>query len=119
MKEKPKQPKKLWVECEINKYSDGITVFRGQIDEKELEAWRRGELVDCSVKLENTYFLLEDSPFILGQGNNSACQYTGDTYFRVDTIMIIYVLKDDSAPTNTASHKGNIFPFPGRQKVKS
>lgn len=106
---------KVWVELEINKYSDGITVFRGLMERDQLEAWERGELVDCAIKLEKTYFMLDDNVFVLGQGNSNACQYTGETYFRVDTIMIIYMLKDDSAPGKISTPKDNIFPFPGRQ----
>jgi hypothetical protein len=111
-----KTEKKVWVELEINKYSDGITVFRGMIDKTDLDAWHRGELIDCSIKLEKTYFLIDGSVFMLGQGDSNACQYTGDTYFRVDTIMILYVLKEDSFPTKANDKTDNIFPFPGRKK---
>lgn len=117
MKNKAKSSeRKVWVEVEVNKYTDGITVFRGQMLKSDLEAWSQGELADCAIKLEKTYWFLEDTVCILGKGDDSARHYTGDTYLRADTIMLIFVLKDDSFPDQTASSTDNIFPFPGRSK---
>lgn len=108
------QERKLWVEIEVNKYTDGITVFRGQMLKTDLDAWARGELVDCAIKLEKTYWFLEDNLCILGQGDESTRQYVGDTYLRADTIMLIFILKEDSFPTSNPNSTDNIFPFPGR-----
>lgn len=117
MKDKPKhREKKVWVEVEVNKYTDGITVFRGRMSKADLEAWSRGELIDCAVKLENTYWFLEEAVCILGKGEDHAKQYTGDTYLRSDTIMLIFVLKEHSFPDKSVATADNIFPFPGRSK---
>ena len=117
MKKKEKNnEKKVWVEVEVNKYTDGITVFRGQMLKTDLEAWSRGELVDCAIKLEKTYWFLEDTVCILGKGEDSARHYTGDTFLRADTIMLIFVLKEDSFPTHSLQSIDNIFQFPGRSK---
>lgn len=117
MKNKAKSlDKKVWVEVEVNKYTDGITVFRGQILRTDLEAWSRGELVDCAIKLEKTYWFLEDTICVLGKGEENVRHYTGDTYLRADTIMLIFVLKDDSFPSLALPSLDNIFPFPGRSK---
>lgn len=117
MTNKPKNnEKKVWVEVEVNKYTDGITVFRGQMLKTDLEGWSRGELVESSIKLEKTYWFLEDNVCVLGKGDDAARQYTGDTYLRADTIMLIFVLKDDSFPNKSSIHSDNIFPFPGRSK---
>lgn len=117
MKNKSKDhDKKVWVEVEVNKYTDGITVFRGQMLKTDVEAWSRGELVDCAIKLEKTYWVLEDNLCILGQGEDNARQYTGDTYLRTDTIMLIFTLKEDSFPNRALKNVDNIFPFPGRTK---
>lgn len=110
------EDKKVWVEIEVNKYTDGITVFRGQMSNSDLEAWSRGELVDCSIKLEKTYWYLGETLCILGKGDDVARQYTGDTYLRSDTIMLIFVLKEDSFPNKSGESLDNIFPFPGRTK---
>jgi hypothetical protein len=117
MKSKTKNTeKKVWVEVEVNKYTDGITVFRGQMQKTDLDAWSKGELVECSIKLEKTYWFLEDNICVLGKGDDNARQYTGDTYLRADTIMLIFVLKDDSFPSQYSPNVDNIFPFPGRSK---
>ena len=119
MKHKAKNTeKKVWVEVEVNKYTDGITVFRGQMMKADLEAWSRGELVESAIKLEKTYWFLEDNICVLGKGDDNARQYTGDTYLRADTIMLIFALKDDSFPTNALPNIDNIFPFPGRSGSK-
>ncbi len=112
---KSKKPEKVWVEVEVNKFTEGITVFRGQMEKNELDAWACGELVDCSLKLENTYWHLEDKICVLGKGDKLTEQYTGVTYLRVDTVMAIFELKDSAyhkADGDNAS--GNVFPFPGR-----
>lgn len=113
---KSKQDKKVWVEVEVNKYTDGITVFRGQMKEEDLEAWANGELVDCALKLEKTHWIGEKNVCILGKGseNNNFQQYKGDTYIRVDTIMLIFVLRDNSSPSELLANQDNIFKFPGR-----
>jgi len=117
MKNKSKSnDKKVWVEVEVNKYTDGITVFRGQMLKSDLDAWSRGELVESAIKLEKTYWFLEDTVCMLGKGEDSARHYTGDTYLRADTIMLIFVLKDDSFPNQLSPSIDNIFPFPGRTK---
>lgn len=117
MKQKSKNSeKKVWVEVEVNKYTDGITVFRGQMHRSDLEAWSRGELIDSAIKLEKTYWFLDDNICVLGKGDDNARQYTGDTYLRSDTIMLIFVLKEDSFPSHALHHVDNIFPFPGRSK---
>lgn len=108
--------KKIWVEVEVNKFTEGITVFRGQLLKADVEAWMRGELVDCAIKLEKTYWFLEDSVCVLGKGDESARQYTGDTFLRADTIMLIFPLKEDSFPNQMDPSVDNIFPFPGRSK---
>lgn len=105
---------KVWVEVEVNKYTDGITVFRGQLLKSDLDAWSRGELVDCAVKLEKTYWFLDENICILGKGEEPARQYTGDTYLRADTIMLIFVLKEDSFLRSSSPNIDNIFTFPGR-----
>lgn len=106
---------KVWVEVEVNKFTDGITVFRGRMLRKDLDAWANGELVDCCIKLEKTYWFMDDNVCMLGNGEDNARQYTGDTYIRVDAVMLIFVLKDDSYPTKIGASKDNIFPFPGRE----
>jgi hypothetical protein len=117
MKQKAKSnDKKVWVEVEVNKYTDGITVFRGMMQRADLESWSRGELIDSAIKLEKTYWFLDENICILGKGDDNARQYTGDTYLRSDTIMLIFVLKEDSYPTPNSQHNDNIFPFPGRSK---
>lgn len=117
MKSKSKSTeKKVWVEVEVNKYTDGITVFRGQMAKSDLEAWTRGELTDCAIRLEKTYWFLDDAVYVLGKGEDSAPQYTGDTYLRADTIMLIFMLKDNSFPEVHGTSTDNIFSFPGRQK---
>jgi hypothetical protein len=115
MKTKTKENEpKVWVEVEVNKYTDGITVFRGQLSKSDLDAWSRGELVDCAVKLEKTYWFLDENLCVLGTGDDTARQYTGDTYLRADTIMLIFVLKEDSFLKSRSPNIDNIFPFPGR-----
>ncbi len=117
MKSKTKDnDKKVWVEVEVNKYTDGITVFRGHMLKTDVEAWSRGELVDCAIKLEKTYWFLEDNVCILGTGDDNVRQYTGDTYLRADTIMLIFILKNDSFPNLLSPTTDNIFSFPGRTK---
>jgi len=117
MKNKNKDnDKKVWVEVEVNKFTDGITVFRGQMLKTDLEAWSRGELIDCAIKLEKTYWFLEENVCILGKGDDPASQYTGETYLRADTIMLMYMLKEDSFPSHFTPNVDNIFPFPGRSK---
>lgn len=117
MKSKVKEvEKKVWVEVEINKYSDGITVFRGQMLKADVEAWARGELVDCAIKLERTYWFLEEGLCVLGKGDEHVQHYTGDTFLRSDTIMLIFMLKDDSFPNDNLRSIDNIFQFPGRTK---
>lgn len=108
--------KKIWVEVEVNKFTEGITVFRGQILKTDLEAWARGELIDCAVRLENTYWFLEESLCMLGKGDDIARHYTGDAYLRSDTIMLIFPLKEDSLPTESTTIIDNVFHFPGRSK---
>jgi len=108
--------KKVWVEVEVNKYTDGITVFRGLMQRTDLEAWSRGDLIESSIKLEKTYWFLEDAVCVLGKGDDAAKQYTGDTYLRADTIMLIFILKEDSFPSKSQANQDNIFPFPGRSK---
>jgi hypothetical protein len=114
MKKVKSSEKKIWVEVEVNKYTDGVTVFRGQMLETDLEAWSRGELLDCAVKLEKTYWFLEESMCVLGRGDDTTRYYTGDTYLRADTIMLIFTLKEDSFPNQSSPNIDNIFPFPGR-----
>ena len=117
MKNKSKiNDKKVWVEIEVNKYTDGITVFRGQMQKSDLESWFRGELVDCAIKLEKSYWFLEENIFVLGKGDEHTRQYTGDIFIRADTIMLIFVLKEDSFPSRIVTDSDNIFPFPGRTK---
>lgn len=117
MKNKQKNnDKKVWVEVEVNKYTDGITVFRGQMQKSDLEAWTRGELVDCSIRLEKTYWFLEESVTVLGKGDDPAKHYTGETYLRADTIMLIFILKESSFPSRASMGQDNIFTFPGRSK---
>lgn len=117
MKNKSKSTeKKVWVEVEVNKYTDGITVFRGQLTRTDLDAWSRGELTDCAIRLEKTYWFLDETVCVLGKGEDSARQYTGNTYLRADTIMLIFELKEDSFPELSAPSTDNIFPFPGRSK---
>lgn len=108
--------KKIWVEVEVNKFTEGITVFRGQMPKSDLDAWSRGELVDCAIKLENTYWFLEDSLCILGKGEDNARYYTGEAYLRADTVMLIFPLKEDSFPSEFNAIVDNIFLFPGRTK---
>lgn len=115
MAKKKEDDKKVWVEVEVNKFTDGITVFRGRMLKKDIEAWSNGELVDCSIKLEKTYWFVGENICTLGNGEGNARQYTGDTYIRVDAIMLIFVLKEDSYPNNLVASTDNIFPFPGRQ----
>ena len=113
--------KKVWVEIEINKYTDGLTVLRGQMQKIDVEAWSRGELVDCAIKLEKAYWFLEGGLCILGKGDDNARQYTGDVYLRADTIMVIFTLKEDSFPgfaDMEAPSSANIFSFPGRGAKK-
>lgn len=105
---------KVWVEVEVNKFTDGITVFRGRMQKKQLDLWANGELVDCCIKLEKTYWYVDENVCMLGNGDGNAKQYTGDTYIRVDAIMLIFVLKEDSFPAKSAVASNNIFPFPGR-----
>lgn len=114
-KSKPRD-KKIWVEVEVNKFTEGITVFRGKILQSTLEAWARGEMIDGSVLLQNTYWFLEDSLCILGKGDEHAGHYTGDVYLRADTIMLIFPLKEDSFPSKKPTLEDNIFIFPGRTK---
>lgn len=117
MKNKSKSTeKKVWVEVEVNKYTDGITVFRGQLTRADLDAWSRGELTDCAIRLEKTYWFLDETVCVLGKGEDSARQYTGNTYLRADTIMLIFELKEDSFPELLTPSTDNIFPFPGRSK---
>jgi len=116
MRSKAKTDKRVWVEVEVNKYTDGITVFRGQMLQSDVEAWSRGDLLDSAIKLEKTYWFLEDNTCILGQGEDVANQYTGDTYLRADTIMLIFMLKEDTFPNNQDEKVDNIFLFPGRVK---
>lgn len=115
MAKKKTDDKKVWVEIEVNKFTDGITVFRGRMLRKELDAWYRGELVDCGIRLEKTYWFTEDGICMLGSGEENTKQYTGETYIRVDAIMLIFALKDDSDPNSIGLSTDNIFPFPGRQ----
>ena len=112
-----KDNKKVWVEIEVNKYTDGgITVFRGQIHKDDLQAWASGELTEGSLKVDNTHWYLGDTICYLGKGSVSTKQYTGVTYLRLDTIMTIFVLKDDALPgLKSSSNRANIFPFPGRE----
>ena len=118
-KKTTKKPTKIWVEVEVNKFTEGITVFRGQVSPKQLDQWANGELVDCSLKLENTYWYMEDKICFLGKGDQMTKQYTGDAYLRVDTIMALFVLRDSSYPVaKAASADDNIFPFPGREPNK-
>jgi len=107
--------KKVWVEVEVNKYTDGITVFRGLMQKEDLDAWASGEFTDAAIKLEKTYWFLEDSLCVLGTGDDAAKQYTGETFLRADTIMLIFVLKEDTFPSHSVSRLDNIFPFPGRK----
>lgn len=117
MKQKPKNnDKKVWVEVEVNKYTDGITVFRGQMLKTDLESWTRGELIDCAIKLEKTYWFLEENITILGKGDDPAAHYTGEIYLRADTIMLIFILKEGTFPNKATSDPDNIFSFPGRSK---
>jgi hypothetical protein len=117
MKSKTKShEKKIWVEIEVNKYTDGITVFRGQMLKTDLDAWLGGELSDSSIKLEKAYWFLEDNICVLGKGDDHTRQYTGEIFIRADTIMLIFILKDDSFPTRVVPDSDNIFPFPGRSK---
>lgn len=111
--------KKVWVEMEINKYTDGVTVFRGQMLQSDLEAWFHGALVDCSIKLEKAYWLLDDNVCVLGKGDEHMRQYTGEIYVRSDIIMLIFLLKEDSFPTDVSPNVDNIFPFPGRSTNKA
>lgn len=114
---KARDDKRVWVEVEVNKYTEGITVFRGQMLRSDLDAWVCGELIDCAIKLEKTYWFLEDNLCVLGKGEESFVRhYTGDTYLRADTIMLIFLLKEDSFPNENTSSTGNIFHFPGRTK---
>ena len=110
---------KLWVEIEVNKYTDGITVFRGQLFKDDLLAWASGDLADGALKLEDTYWYAEDAICYLGKGTPASQQYTGESYLRVDTIMTILVLRDESLLDEASvSAKANIFPFPGRIRNK-
>lgn len=113
-KKSTKKIEKIWVEVEVNKFTDGITVFRGQVTKTDLEAWSNGELLDCSLKLENTYWYSEGKAFILGSGNEPTKHYSGETYLRVDTIMALFVLRDSSFPGDKNEASSNIFHFPGR-----
>lgn len=115
MAKKKEDDKKVWVEVEVNKFTDGITVFRGRMQKKDIEAWSNGELVDCSIRLEKTYWFVGENICTLGNGEGNSRQYTGDTYIRVDAIMLIFILKEDSYPNNLVASTDNIFPFPGRQ----
>jgi len=116
MRDKTKaKAKKVWVEIEVNKFNEGLTVFRGQMLRSELEGWATGELVDCAIKLENTYWFLRDSICFLGKENTKAKYYTGEIYIRYDTIMLIYLLKEDSYPGEKTISEGKIFPFPQKE----
>lgn len=116
---KIKQKIKLWVEIEVNKYTDGITVFRGQITKDDLLLWASGELADGALRVEDTYWYSDGKISYLGKGNVASQQYTGESYLRVDTIMTILVLKDESLlDEDTVAAKANIFPFPGRSQLK-
>jgi hypothetical protein len=108
--------KRVWVEVEVNKYTEGITVFRGQMLKSDIDGWISGELVDCAIKLEKTYWFLEDGLCVLGKGEDHVKHYTGDTYLRADTIMVIFILRDDSFPSEGITSIDNVFHFPGRSK---
>ena len=110
---------KISVEIEVNKYTDGITVFRGQILKEDLMAWAAGNLAEGALKLEDTYWYSEGKICYLGKGNIPSQQYTGEAYLRVDTIMTILVLRQESLlDEDTAAAKANIFQFPGRVQPK-
>lgn len=110
---------KLWVEIEVNKYTDGITVFRGCLSKEDLLAWAAGELAEGALKLEETSWYVDGKICYLGKGNVPSQQYTGESYLRADTIMTILVLHDESLlDEDTAAAKANIFPFPGRTQNK-
>jgi len=110
---------KLWVEIEVNKYTDGITVFRGQVLKEDLMAWSAGDLSEGALKVENTYWYLNDTVCYLGKGDAASRQYTGETYLRVDTIMTILVLREESLlEQGEQAIQANIFPFPGRVKIQ-
>jgi hypothetical protein len=110
------QEKRVWVEVEVNKYTEGITVFRGQMRKADIDAWASGELIDCAIRLEKTYWFLEESLCVLGKGEDHVKHYTGDTFLRADTIMLIFMLKEDSFPSEGIANIDNIFHFPGRTK---
>lgn len=117
MKNKLKEAdKRIWVEVEVNKYTEGITVFRGLMQKSDVDAWTRGELIDCAIKLEKTYWILEEGLCILGKGEPSevVSHYTGDVFLRADTIMLIFTLKEDSFPSENLPNIDNVFHFPGR-----
>lgn len=115
MTKKPaKKNEKVWVEVEVNKFTDGITVFRGQISKTDLDAWANGELIDCSLKLENTYWYSDGKAFILGIGEEPTKHYSGESYLKVETIMALFVLRDSSYPGDKGETASNIFHFPGR-----
>lgn len=109
---------KLWVEIEANKYTDGITVFRGRVLKDDLIAWAAGDLSEGALKLEETYWYANDTICYLGKGDSASRQYTGETYLRVDTIMTILILREESLLEGEEAIKANIFPFPGRIKLK-
>lgn len=113
---KSKKNEKVWVEVEVNKFTDGITVFRGQMLKSDIDAWANGELIDCAIKLENTYWFMQDSICYLGKGEGVAKQYSGTTYIKVETVMLIFILSDESYPCSQMKKiSSNIFSFPGRQ----
>lgn len=110
---------KIWVEVEVNKYTDGVTVFRGQLSKEDLLTWASGELAEGALKLEETSWYVDGKISYLGKGNVASQQYTGESYLRVDTIMSILVLHDEKLlDEDTAAAKANIFPFPGRIQNK-
>lgn len=110
-----KQKDSLWVEIEVNKYEGGITVFRGKIDLSDLRAWESGDLIDGAIKLQNTYWFLENSTCVLGEGEGPSRQYSGDTYIRSDSILCILVLRDNQGPHAQKPDQANVLAFPGRK----
>lgn len=115
MKTNKKNEQKVWVELEVNKYTDGISILRGQMKKSDLEAWMEGELIDCAIKLERVYWFLDQETLcVLGKGEGPSIHYTGEVYVRVDTIMLIYLLREDSCFTSV-ENENNIFHFPGRK----
>lgn len=89
-----------WVEVEVQKGSL-VSVYRGRIENSELDAWRTGEMTRGAIRLLDTYWAYDEGDgnegwVVVGATPGPYAGAQGYTMLRADLILVVIPLRDGS-----------------------